>query len=167
MNGPADGRVTCNFPFAKPKAKTSMLWLKFLARRLVGWRSGECRCGVKTNCCQATLWRTLIRASSSWLSVTVFPRASSDSSLQISCSGLMCRRTIRRSFIDSLCEDVLPEEKFLRLSSFGPSRVKTYSVYAIFAWIAKHRVHDCERFMSESDFSFTATSKLALTSLRD
>jgi len=35
-------------------------------------------------------------------------------------SGLMCRRTIRRSFIDSLCEDALPEEKLHRLYYFGP-----------------------------------------------
>src|SRR6266850_3175105 len=148
MNGPADGRVTCNFPFAKPQRKTSILWLKFLGRRLVGWRSRECRCGVKTNCCQATLWRTLIRASSSWLSVTVFLRAPSDSSLQITCSGLMSRRTTRHSFIDSLCEDVLPEEKFLRLSSFGPLRIHTHSVCAMFAWIAKHRVRACEQSTS-------------------
>jgi GNAT superfamily N-acetyltransferase len=26
-----------------------MLWLKSLGRRLVGWRSRECRCGIKTN----------------------------------------------------------------------------------------------------------------------
>ena len=81
-----------------------MLWLKSLGRRLVGWRSRECRCGVKTNCSQTALLRMLIRASSSWLSVTVFLRAPSDSSLKTVCSGLMCRRTIRRSFIDSLCE---------------------------------------------------------------
>jgi hypothetical protein len=103
-----------------------MLWLKSLGRRLVGWRSRECRCGIKTNCCQATLWRMLIRASSSWLSVMVFPRVLSGSSLKTVCSGLMCRSTIQRSFIDSLCEDVLPEERFHRLYSSGPSHVPTH-----------------------------------------
>lgn len=102
-----------------------MSWLKSLGRRLVGWRSRECRCGIKTNCSQTALLRMLIRASSSWLSVMVFLRVLSDSSLKTVCSGLMSRRTTQRSFIDSLCEDVLPEEKFLRLSFFGPLLVHT------------------------------------------
>ena len=88
----------------------------------------------------------------------VFLRVLSDSSLKTVCSGLMSRSTTQRSFIDSLCEDVLPEEKFLRLSFFGPLLVHTHSVCAISVWIVKPRVRACEPSTSASDFGFTATS---------
>jgi hypothetical protein len=63
------------------------------------------------------------------------------------------------AFIHRLAvRSVLPEEKFLRLSFFGPLLVHTHSVCAISVWIVKPRVRACEPSTSVSDFGFTATS---------
>jgi hypothetical protein len=118
----------------------------------------------KTNCSQTALLRMLIRASSSWLSVTVFLRVPSDSSLKTVCSGLMSRRTTRRSFIDSLCEDVLRGE----VSSVSPLGhcAYTHPVCAISVWIVKLACAPASLY-ERIGFRFHSNKQVGLTLLRD